>query len=109
MYRYSRNKYGNVKTEAYGIKFDSKKEADRYCDLRIAQNCGVIENLMRQVRFEVIPKTDKFRAVYYVADFVYRQDGRLVVEDVKGFKKNPVYILKKKLMYQVHGIEIREV
>ena len=80
----------------------------RWCELGIMAKAGVIEDLQRQVRFEIVGKTDKFRARYYVADFVYRENGKLVVEDAKGVKTD-VYQLKKALMYEKYGIEIKEV
>lgn len=48
------------------------------------------------------------RAVNYIADFVYQENGQKVVEDTKGFKTKD-YILKRKLMLWVHNIRIREV
>jgi hypothetical protein len=47
------------------------------------------------------------REVSYVADFVYTQDGKTIVEDTKGFKTKD-YIIKRKLMLYVHGIRIKE-
>jgi hypothetical protein len=44
----------------------------------------------------------------YVADFKYLENGKEVVEDVKGFK-TPVYKLKKKLVEAIYGIEIIEI
>ena len=45
------------------------------------------------------------RAVTYRADFeVYYTDGRVEVVDVKGFMKNPVFLIKQKLFmfrYQI--------
>jgi hypothetical protein len=48
------------------------------------------------------------RECAYVADFTYKQDGKLVVEDTKGFRTKD-YIIKRKLMLWVHGIRIREI
>lgn len=48
------------------------------------------------------------RKVSYVAEFVYYQDGKMVVEDTKGFKTD-AYIIKRKLMRYVHGIAIKEI
>lgn len=48
------------------------------------------------------------RPVYYYADFVYKMDRQLVVEDVKGYK-TPEYVIKRKLMLSVYGIQIHEV
>ena len=48
------------------------------------------------------------RECNYIADFVYEQDGKTIVEDTKGFR-TPDYIIKKKLMLCVHKIKIKEV
>lgn len=46
----------------------------------------------------------------YRADFSYRQGGKLVVEDVKSSAtRTRVYLDKRKLMREIHGIEVREV
>ena len=76
------------------------------------QRAGIISDLRRQVKFELIPSQYKdgkcvYRSVSYIADFVYEQNGETVVEDVKGFK-TPEYIIKKKLMLYIHGIIITE-
>lgn len=103
------SKYGNRKTEVDGITFDSRKEASRYCELKMMAKAGMIRNLELQKKYELIPKTDKFRACYYVADFVYEMyNGQPVVEDVKGCRTKE-YMLKKKLLYAKYGIEITEI
>lgn len=81
-----------------GIRFDSKKEARRYQELKLLEDVGVIRDLKLQVPFELIPKQFGERAVRYIADFVYYDmEKRIsIVEDVKGFKTD-VYKLKRKL------------
>ncbi|MBP5248651.1 MAG: DUF1064 domain-containing protein [Lachnospiraceae bacterium] len=106
-------KYHNKKTEVDGEVFDSRKEAIRYQELKLLQRTGEISNLQRQQTFELIPSQYEKkrlieRGVKYVADFTYIKDGNLVVEDAKGVRTKE-YILKRKLMYWVHGIEIKEV
>ena len=101
-------KYKNVKTTIDGITFDSKKESARYAELKLLARSGLIQNLRLQVPFELIPKQDGERAVKYIADFVYTENGETVVEDVKGVRTD-VYRLKKKLMLKVHGLRIKEV
>lgn len=98
-------KYGNHKTEIDGITFDSKREADRYQDLRLMEKAGEITELDRQVRFEL--KVKGYIICSYIADFTYRKGGPLVVEDSKGVKTRE-YIIKKKLMKAIHGIEVIE-
>ena len=108
-----RSKYGNQKTVINGIVFDSKKESERYLELAMLQKAGVIKNLERQKRFEIVPKTKDERAVFYQADFVYQEveSGKLICEDVKSdaTRKDKVYIIKRKLFkYLYPEYEFRE-
>ena len=129
MMRY-KSKYYNVKTKTSdGIVFDSHKEARRWEQLLLLQRAGKIVELRRQVPYELLPnqyesyprysKTGRRlkdgqrlieRKVEYVADFVYTdaEKGELIVEDTKGVKTAD-YIIKRKLMYAVHSIKIREI
>lgn len=104
------SKYGNIKTvTSDGIKHDSIKEANRWCELNLLQRAGVIKDLKRQVKFELLPKQEGERAVCYIADFVYHnvEDSKMVVEDTKGVRTE-AYKLKKKMMLYFHGIKIKE-
>ena len=101
------NKYHNRKTSVDGIRFDSKREANRYIELKLLERSGVIKGLKRQVPYVLINKSSYGRATKYVADFVYYEDDKLVVEDVKGVR-TPVYKLKKRLMAERFGIEVKE-
>lgn len=100
-------KYGNKKTTVDGVAFDSRKEANRYAELKLLERCKAIEELQLQVPFELIPKQPGERACVYKADFVYRENGQLVVEDAKGVRTKD-YIIKRKLMLYLHGIKIKE-
>lgn len=81
-----------------GITFASKKEKNRYLDLKLIEKAGQIKNLVLQPKFEIIPAIGKFRTTYYVADFMYddTKTGKTVVEEVKGFE-TPAYKLKAHL------------
>lgn len=108
------NKYRNRKTEIDGITFHSRKEGERYLELKMLQRAGKIRDLSMQVEFELIPKQKGEQACKYKADFVYyvADTGKMVVEDVKGYKKGAAYQLfsiKRKLMLWQHGIKIVEV
>lgn len=104
------SKFHAKKTIVDGITFDSAREANRWTELKILERAGVIEQLKRQVRFELIPKLPGERAAYYYADFTYLANGRLVVEDVKSpATRTPVYLLKRKLMLWRYQIRIKEV
>lgn len=99
------NKYHNKKTVLDGIKFDSKKEANRYAELKLMKNAGEIWGLILQPRYTIIEgfeyKGKKIRKSEYVADFAYYEKGQeYVIEDVKSdfTRKDPTYRLKKKLL-----------
>ena len=105
------NKYRNIR----GRGFDSRKEQRRYNELLLLQRAGKIRGLERQKAFTVVPAQYidgkcVFRAVKYVADFVYYEGDLYVVEDVKSeaTRKNREYVIKKKLMLWTQGILIRE-
>ena len=118
------NKYRNKKVVYNGIVFDSKKEAQRYSELLLLENAGAISNLQMQVKYVLIPaqrepsvpkkrggvKPGKLieRECSYIADFVYQENGKTIVEDTKGIRTKE-YVLKRKLMLWVHGIRIKEV
>lgn len=124
-----RQKYGNKKITVDGIQFDSKKEATRFQQLRLLERAGKISGLQRQVKYILIPAQREFcNEIYtrgekkgrckpgkllekecsYIADFVYYENGKPVVEDTKGFRTE-VYKIKRKLMLERYGIQIREV
>lgn len=122
-------KYGNRKTVIDGIEFDSAKEGRRYCELKLLQRAGRIEDLELQKVFELIPAQYETYARYgkkgqrlqdgkrciekscvYKADFAYMQNGQLIVEDTKSkATKTKDYIIKRKLLLWRYGIRIVEI
>lgn len=106
------SKHNNVWTEVDGIKFQSKHEARRYELLRDRQLAKEISDLKCQVRYRIMDG-EKYLTTY-VADFTYRENGELVVEDAKGRResRDPSYNLfklKKRLLLLYSGLDIREV
>lgn len=106
------SKYHNHRIMFDGVMFDSIREASRWQELKHQQSVGLISDLRRQVKFELIPAhkgvVRNERSCSYIADFVYVRDGQVVVEDSKGVRTE-VYKIKRKLMRHVYGLEIREV
>lgn len=102
--------YAHVsKTTRNGIKFDSKKEADRYTELLILDRAGRIRNLRLQVLYRL--EVNGVLIAKYTADFVYEEDqGRgewlEITEDVKGYP-NERWPMKRKLFRALFGREIR--
>ena len=86
--------------------FASKKEAMRYKELKFLLQEQRISDLVLQPKFpiEVCGK----KICTYIADFIYNEDGKQVVEDVKGVKTS-VYRIKKKLTEAIYNITIKEV
>lgn len=120
----NKSKYGANKATVDGITFDSMKEARRYSQLKLLERAGEISDLQLQVKFELIPTQFEEvevngkirhgkcveRSICYYADFVYTDNstGETVVEDAKGMR-TPEYVMKRKLMLYIHGIQIKEV
>lgn len=118
-----RSKYNAKKTEVDGLRFDSKREADRYLQLKLLEKAGEIHNLRLQHRIVLTvfaknaPRGFPMQKIGdYIADFAYCTCGtpadcigaRGVVEDAKGFR-TPLYKWKKKHVEIQYGITIREV
>lgn len=107
-------KYKNKRITVNGVKFDSIKEANRYCDLLLLERAGEITGLKLQVPFKLLDSYVRadgkiIRGITYIADFMYYdKDGKMHVEDVKGVKTE-VYKLKKKLFEKLYGILLEEI
>ena len=129
-----KNKYGakKITDQETGYVFDSRKEHRRWLELRLMEKTGQITGLQRQVKYMLIPtqyeRYERYspksgrklkdgvrcleKEVSYLADFVYEQAGKTIVEDCKGYRGGgayAVFTIKRKLMLQVHGIQIQEV
>jgi hypothetical protein len=102
-----RHKYNAKKTVIDGIAFDSKAEARRYQELLLLQRAGEISDLELQPKFLLqagfTDNTGKRqRAIHYIADFQYVENDQMIIEEVKGYKKNAVWRLKKKMFLYHH-------
>lgn len=94
------NKYRNKKTQIDMYVFDSIAESKRYKELVLLQRAGKISELQLQPKFllqESFKKNGKtYRKIEYIADFMYEENNKIIVEDVKG-KETEVFKLKRKL------------
>ena len=95
-------KYRAVRTFCAGRWFDSKAEVNRYLELLVMGEAGLVTNL------ELQPWWSIHGVAKYRADFAYDFNGERIIEDVKGVR-TAVYALKKKLVEAEHGIVILEV
>ena len=128
----ARAKYKNRRVTFEGETYASRKELKRFQELELMQAAGRITGLRKQVKFVLIPaqyepdwvdyskstqgrkRKGKLieREVSYIADFVYLKDGKMVVEDAKGYRGGEAYALfkvKKKMMLYFHNIKVQEV
>lgn len=103
------SKYKNIKVESGGKKFDSKKEFARYNQLLYREKAGEITELETQVKYDLI--VNKCKIAKYVCDFRYKENGQVIVEDVKSpvTRTKRDYRIRYKLMKALHGIEIKEI
>lgn len=115
----SRHKYRAQPVEVDGIRFDSRREARRYGELKMLERAGEIRNLELQPEYPIRINGEVVRALptkagakgkplKYVADFAYSQNGKRVVEDTKGMDL-AVSRLKRALVQHIYHVEIRVV
>lgn len=106
-----KNKFGAKKTEYKDRVYDSSKEAKRAFELDAMLRAGEIKKIEHQPVYDIVINGEL--VCKYKADFrIEYADGRVVVEDVKGYKGGAAYAIfriKKKLVKAVYGIEIVEV
>lgn len=116
-----KSKYHSAKTEVDGIRFDSRKEARRFLELRELEKRGEISDLRLQVNFTLIeghtkPNGKRVRPEVYRADFTYRKRDAAgeysiyIVEDVKSAgTRTEKYKIKKKQMWEKFHLDVTEV
>lgn len=96
-----RHKFNAKPTINDGIRFDSKKEANYYQQLKTLKQTGCILFFLRQVPFH-LPGNTK-----YVCDFqIFYTDGTVEFVDAKGMQTD-TFKLKKKQVEDLYPIEIK--
>lgn len=102
-------KYRNRKVQFNGKWYASQREANEAAKLQWMAAKGVIREYREQVGFTLVEGDGKIRPIRYIADFTWIDpEGKLCVADAKGYNKDKVYRLKKKLMKLLLGIDIQE-
>lgn len=102
-----KSKYNSRKVWVDGIPFDSQKEADYYCELKLLVTAGVIDGFCRQARFVVTAGDDTTKATEYVTDFViFYPDKTYKIVDVKGMKTEVFKLKMKSLKEKYPKIKI---
>lgn len=125
-----KSKYNNKKIVNEFGTWDSKKEFHRWLVLKEAEAQGMITDLKRQVKFELIPAVrEKYikhlktkdkecertlqLPITYTCDFQYTKNGETIVEDIKASPKSAaldkVFLVKEKLFRWRYGFAIKRV
>ena len=90
-------------------KFDSKREAREYYNLKLLEKAGAISDIKLQPAFRII--INGVDVGSYYADFSYMEKGELHVIDVKSpaTAKNALYRFKKRCVEAQYGVQIEEI
>jgi hypothetical protein len=107
----SRNKYGAKKTIVGNITLDSKKEAHRWMELQLLESAGVISELQRQVKIDLMGQhgpllTRTGRKMRFTVDFAYTEKGAVIHEDVKGYATRDYEV--RVAVARAMGLEVKE-
>ncbi len=98
-----KSKYRANKVSVDGHTFDSQKEADYYCELKMRLHAKEINGFCLQPTFMLAP------GLKYKADFIiFNKDNSTEVIDVKGFRTKE-YIAKKKVFEDKFNLKITEI
>lgn len=112
-----KSRYATAKrVQVDGHWFQSQREANRYCELKMLERSGEISDLELQPRFDLVVNGQKIG--FWKGDFRYfsrpsnNARGEYVVEDVKssGTRKEPMHRIKVKLVEALYpSVKITEV
>lgn len=104
------NKYNARQTRVDGIKFPSRKQANRYQELQLMVKAGEITNLELEKTIPLVVNGHlicKYRCDFVYTKLPYHPVESIIWEDVKGYTTNE-YRIKKKLMKAIYNIDILE-
>ena len=109
-----RNKYNAQPQMVDGIRFDSKREAKRWAELKLLERAGEISNLKRQVPIKLEGRdrpltTRTGRQMRLTVDFQYTDNrtGLTIFEDSKGVPTRDYEV--RRAVAAAQGIEVIEV
>jgi hypothetical protein len=104
-------KYRNKKVQIDMYVFDSIAESKRYKELVLLQRAKHIKDLQLQPKFllqESFKKNGKtYRKIEYIADFMYEEKGKVIIEDVKGMETKEFKIKRKLFEYKYPELELK--
>ena len=95
-----RSKYNAERTQVDGIWFDSKREAERYSELKLLRQAGEIQHFHRQVIFD-LPGNSTHRVDFAVVNL----DWTITYEDSKG-ADHADGRLRRRQVADIYGVDI---
>ena len=102
-----RSKYGAQRTVRDGVTFASKWEAECYQTLRLRQMAGEEFTLELHPSWPLVVNGERIGR--YTGDFLLTYpSGEIVVIDAKGGPTSRDYVLRRKLLRALYGIEVQE-
>jgi hypothetical protein len=102
------SKWRNVRTTVDEFTFASKREANRYAELKIELLAGDAKRAELELQKTFALDVNGVHIGDYIADFVYQRNGAQIGEDAKG-KATDLFRIKQALMRAIRGIEVIEV
>ena len=90
------SKYGNIKQEYNGRRYDSKLEAARAQELDLLKKAGEIVEIIPQYKIE-LRANGHLICNYYVDFYIEYKDGSIVLEEIKGYETD-VFRFKRRLL-----------
>lgn len=101
-------RFKNIRTVIDGITFDSRREARHYLTLKTLERTGHVKGLRCHPLYRL--EVNGIVVARYRPDFDYYLEGVFTVDDVKSkWTITSVYRLKRRLMFAIHGITVREI
>lgn len=100
-----KNKYHNTQIVIDGVRYDSKKEYERHCELILLEKSGAISNLRFHDKKDTIILQDK-PLITYEPDFCYEENEEFIIEDLKGFQTKEFKLKKKMIIHKIINNEL---
>lgn len=100
-----KNKYRNNRITVDGVNYDSKKEYERHCSLKILEKSNQISKLQfHQPEMNIILQDNP--RIKYEPDFCYYENDIYIIEDVKGYQTKEFKLKKKMIINKLNNNEI---
>lgn len=104
----TKNKYNNKKIFIGGKRYDSEKEFLRHRELIVLERAGAISQLRFHDKQDLLILIEK-PLLKYEPDFCYIENGKLIIEDLKGYQTKEFKVKKKIIASKIFKGEINAI